>query len=104
MSFLEESPQDIVVTEEVLSNEQFAQLTSEIELLRKDIISGKQIELADARKICVWFRARRRKNFTVVKTKAAKSPSTKAAPKRKTKVVLTPEEQKAALDNLLSSF
>lgn len=90
-----------VLTEdsEALSAEQFAQLTSEIESLRTEIQSGQQVSLDDARKIVVWFRARRRKNFTVMKEKPVKEKKAAAPRKRK-----TAEEQQALAEALLNSL
>lgn len=103
MSFLDEKVEALVVEDETLSNEEFAALTGKIEILRKSIEAGEQVSLDDARLIVVWFRARRKKNFTVQKEKPVKEPKIKAASSRKKKT-LSADEQAAMLKNLLDSL
>lgn len=98
---------EIKVEEETLSIEEFAALTDQIDSIRKKIEKGEQPTLEESRLIVVWFRARRKKNFSVIKEKPVK-PVKEKAPKtgrtRKEKIVLSPEEQKKHLDNILANF
>jgi hypothetical protein len=64
--------------EDTLSDLQFQNLTEEIELIRLKITSGEEATVEEARKIVIWFRARRVKNFTLQKVKVVKE---KAAPR-----------------------
>lgn len=104
MNFLDEKVETLTVEDETLSNEEFAALTGKIETLRKRIETGEQISLEDARLIVVWFRARRKKNFTVQKEKPVKEPKAKTTSTRKKKTQLTEEQQAEMLKNLLDSL
>mgnify|MGYP006271867715 CR=1 FL=1 len=103
MSFLDEKIESLEVADETLSNEEFAALTGKIEVLRKRIEAGEQVSLEEARLIVVWFRARRKKNFTVQKEKPVKE-KVAATGKRRTKKVISEEEQANMLKNLLDSL
>ena len=88
---------------ETLSTEQFATLTAEIEELRIALAAGQQVSLEDSRKIVVWFRARRKKNFTVIKEKAPAAAKAKPATKG-TRKKLSAAEQQALADAILNSL
>jgi hypothetical protein len=98
-SLLNSEVQELTEDAEALSNEQFAALTAEIEQLRSAIQRGEQVPLDEARKIVVWFRARRRKNFTVIKEKAVKA-KTPAAPRKKKSA----SEQQALAEAILNAL
>lgn len=96
---LNSSVPEFVDDAEALTPEQFAQLTSEIEVLRTRISAGEQVSLDEARKITVWFRARRKKNFTVIKEKPVKEKKV-AAPRKKKSAA----EQQALADAILNAL
>jgi hypothetical protein len=88
------APANLVITlpaEDTLSDLQFANLTQEIDLIREKIKAGEPASLEEARKVVVWFRARRVKNFTLQKVKVVKE---KAAPRERKPAVA--KRQKAS--------
>lgn len=82
-------PEQIAAPEvEVMSDEEFKLLTVEIDFIREKVTAKQPVSVDEARKIVVWFRARRRKNFTLKKVKEAKpagekKPRKAAIPRRK---------------------
>lgn len=78
------TPQD----ESQLSEEQFKELTAQIDEIRAKITSGQEASVEEARLIVVYFRARRGRLFTVKQEKAKKvkeKTERKAPAKRVTK-------------------
>ena len=72
-NFLNAVPATVYVPEpDTLSEEQFEALTKEIEELRTKISAGGLASLEESRKIVIWFRSRRKRNFTVQKVKVVK--------------------------------
>jgi hypothetical protein len=70
----------VFTAEDTLSDIQFASLTEEIEVIRAKIIAGEEASVEEARKVVIWFRARRVKNFILHKVKVVKE---KAPPRVK---------------------
>lgn len=104
LDFLEAPAGNFTDDQETLTPEQFRELTAQIEELRTRLSSGGNITLDEARQIGVWFRARRRKAFSVMKEKKPpKERATKAAG-TKTKKVLTAAEQQEILNKLLGDL
>lgn len=77
-NFLNSAAQPIQAPDPMeLSEEQFKELTIEIDKIREKILSGAEVTVEEARQIVIWFRARRKKNFTVQKAKAVKAEKPK---------------------------
>lgn len=88
-----------------LNEKEFAELTDEIDSFRARILAGELLEREEIRKIIVWFRARREKNFSVAESKKAKETKPKAPAKpRKTSAKLSKEEQAKLAEALLASL
>ena len=69
--------------EDTMSDEMFKELSIEIDSFRKKVEAGEKLTADENRKLVVWFRARRGKQFTFVKPAKEKKVSTAKSPRAK---------------------
>lgn len=91
---------------DVMPEDQFRLLTDEVNNIKTKLENGGEASVEDARKIVVWFRARRQKNFVLTKPKEPKVKAERKTPVRRTtkQPALTAEEALALLNKQIGEL